>query len=66
MGFILIQDQTAKPNIINDTNYYSNFFQFITNIWCAEKANTYGDDLYSSQSALNNNQNFIINANKYF
>lgn len=65
-AFELIQSQTATPNIINDTNYYSNFFQLITNIWSAEAAVTYGDDLYSSQSALNSNQNLINNQQLYF
>ena len=65
-GLELIQSQTATPGIIQDTNYYSNFFQFITNIWNAEKANTYGDDLYSSQNALNRNQNMMANSDYYF
>lgn len=65
-GFELIQSQTATPNIISDTNYYGSFFQFITNIWCAESAITYGSDIYSSQAALNVNQNLINNQNLYF
>jgi len=65
-AFELIQSQTATPSIINDQNYYSNFFKFITNIWSAEAAVTYGDDLYSSQSALNVNQNMINNESNYF
>lgn len=65
-GFGLIQNQTASPGIIQDQNYYSNFFKFITNIWNAETAVTYGDDLYSSQGALNVNQNMINNTQLYF
>lgn len=65
-GLELIQAQTATPGIIQDTNYQSNFFLFITNIWNAETANTYGDDLYSSQGALNRNQNMINNSDYYF
>lgn len=65
-GFELIQSQTATPGIIQDQNYYSNFFKFITNIWCSESAVTYGDDLYSSQSALNKNQELITNDDLYF
>lgn len=65
-AFGLIQSQTATPNIISDANYYSNFFAFITNIWNSESAIIYGDDIYSSQSALNVNQNMINNANLYF
>lgn len=65
-GLELIQSQTATPGIVQDTNYYSNFFMFITNIWNAEKANTYGDDLYSSQSALDRNLNLMNNSDYYF
>lgn len=65
-SFGLIQSQTATPSIINDNSYYSNFFAFITNIWNSETAVTYGNDLYSSQGALNVNQNMINNANFYF
>lgn len=65
-AFELIQSQTATPTIINDVNYYSNFFKLITNIWNAECAVSYGNDLYSSQSSLNVNQNLINNANLYF
>lgn len=65
-AFELIQSQTATPGIIQDDNYYQNFFKFITNLWSAEAAVTYGDDLYSSQSALNVNQNLINNESMYF
>lgn len=65
-AFGLIQNQTSSPGIIQDQSYYSNFFAFITNIWNSEAAVTYGDDLYSSQGALNINQNMITNASKYF
>ncbi len=65
-AFGLIQSQTATPNIISDTNYYNNFFQFITNLWSAESAVTYGNDLYSSNSALVKNQWLINNANLFY
>jgi len=65
-GLELIQSQTATPTIIQDSNYYSNFFQFITNIFCAETANTYGNDLYSSQASLNRNQYLINNSDLFF
>lgn len=65
-AFELIQSQTATPSIVNDTNYYSNFFTFITNLWNSETAVTIGDDLYSSQSALDKNQYMIDNSNYYF
>lgn len=65
-AFGLIQSQTATPTIISDVSYYSKFFEFITNLWSAESAVTYGSDLYSSASALNKNQFLITNANDYF
>ncbi len=65
-AFGLIQNQTANPTIISDTNYYGNFFRFITNIWNSESAVVYGNDLYSSQAALNVNQNMINNSQLYF
>ncbi len=65
-AYELIQSQTATPGIIQDQNYYSNFFKFITNIWASEAAVTYGDDIYSSQSLLNVNQNMIQNQNEFF
>lgn len=65
-AFGLIQTQTGNPRIIQDQNYYSNFFAFITNIWNSEAAVTYGDDLYSSQGALDVNQEMITNSSKYF
>jgi len=65
-GLELIQSQTATPTIIQDSNYYNNFFQLITNIFNSETANTYGNDLYSSQASLNRNQNLINNSDYFF
>lgn len=65
-AFGLLQSQSATPTIISDTNYYSNFFAFITNIWNSENAVTVGSDVYSSQSSLDVNLNMINNATKYF
>jgi len=65
-GLELIQSQTATPTIIQDSNYYNNFFQFITNIFNSETANTYGNDLYSSQASLNRNQYLINNSDIFF
>lgn len=65
-GLELLQSQTATPNIVQDSNYYSNYFQFLTNIWNAESAAIYGEDLYSSQSALLRNQNLQNNSDFYF
>lgn len=65
-AFGLIQSQTATPGIIQDVSYYSKFFEFITNLWSAESAVTYGNDLYSSAGALNKNQYLITNANLFY
>lgn len=62
----LIAGQTAQPDIIQDQNYYSNFFMFITNIFNAETANTYGSDIYSSQQALSKNAFLMSNQSKFF
>jgi hypothetical protein len=64
--FGLIQTQTSSPTIISDTNYFSNYLQMIVNLFSAETAVTDMTDIYSSQSALNRNQNFINNQNLYF
>jgi len=65
-AFELLQSQTATPTIISDTNYYSNFFMFLTNLFNSENAITMASDIYSSQSALNKNQNLINQQNLYF
>lgn len=64
--FGLIQTLTSKPNTISDTNYFSNYLQLIVNLFSAETAVTDMSDIYSSQSALLRNQNFINNENIYF
>lgn len=65
-AFELLQSQTATPTIVSDTSYYSNFFMFLTNLWNSENAITMASDIYSSQSALNKNQNLINYQNLYF
>lgn len=62
----LLSNQTGNPGIIQDTSYYSNFFSFIVNLWNAEEAISKGDDVYSSQGALDRNQNLINNDAFYF
>lgn len=62
----MFSNQTSTPGIIQDTNYSSNVFAFITNIWNSENAVIKGDDQYSSQGALNVNQNYITNVSLYF
>jgi len=64
-GLELIQAQTATPKIIQDSSYYNKFFQFISNIWASESCIIYGDDVYSSQQQLDNN-NYIINNRQFF
>lgn len=65
-AYDLIGNQTSSPGIIQDTNYYSNFSQFIVNLFCAEIAVSTGDDLYSSQGALNRNYQMEQDENLYF
>ncbi len=65
-AFQLIQTQTSKPTIISDQNYYSNYLNFIVNIFSAESACTLMGDIYSSQSSLNRNQYLISNQNLFF
>lgn len=65
-GLELLQSQTATPSIVQDTNYYSNYFMFITNIWNAETAATYGSDIYSSQAALLRNLYLQNNSDNLF
>ncbi len=65
-AFELLQSQTATPTIVSDTNYYNNFFMFLTNLWNSENSVTVGSDLYSSQSSLDKNYNLITNQNLYF
>ena len=62
----ILQSQTATPGIVQDTSYYSNYFMFLTNIFNAETAATYGEDVFSSQSALLRNQNLQNNSDKFF
>lgn len=65
-AFGLLQDQTASPSIVQDANYYGNFFMFLTNLWNSENAVTVGNDIYSSQSALNKNLFLIQNEGDFF
>lgn len=61
-----LADQTGSPGVLQDTRYYDSFLQFITNLWNAESAISVGGDIYSSQGALNRNQNMINNESMYF
>lgn len=65
-AYDLIGDQTADPSTIQDTNYYSNFSQFIVNLFCSEQAVAAGSDIYSSQEFMNMNLFMEQNQNDYF
>ncbi len=65
-AFELWQSQTATPTIIQDKNYYSNFFIFLTNLWNAENCVSVGNDIYSANAALAKNEYMIDNQSKFF
>lgn len=65
-SYDLIGDQTAAPGTIQDTNYYSNFSQFIVNLFCSEQAVETGSDIYSSQEFMNMNLFMQQNENDFF
>lgn len=62
----LTQNQTSSPNIVNDTNYYNNKMILRCSIDEANNAAVYGNDILSSQSALDRAQELIDNQYKYF
>jgi hypothetical protein len=64
-AYNLIGSQTSRPGVVQDSNYYSNFSQFIVNLFCAETAATY-EDLYSSQQAFERNYVMEQNENHFF
>lgn len=64
--FGLLQTQTSKPNIIDDSNYYNNTLAMIVNLFQGENAIEKMDDLYSSQAAFNRNTFLINNQNLFF
>lgn len=57
---------TSAPKTIQDAFFYGNSIQFIVNLWNAENAIEQGGDIFSSQNALNLNQNLINNSSNYF
>jgi hypothetical protein len=65
-GLQLLQGQTSNPGIVQDTNYYSNLCQYVTNIWLEENAIRWGGDIYSSQGAMSRNYLMETNENSYF
>lgn len=62
----ILASQTSSPGVLQDTNYYNSFMQFIVNLFNAETAITDADDTYSSQQALNRNQLMMNNESFYF
>jgi hypothetical protein len=62
----ILAAQTSSPGVLQDVPYYQSFLQLVVNIFNAESAITYGDDIYSAQGALNRNQVFINNESYYF
>lgn len=62
----VLQAQTSSPIVLQDNNYYQNSIQFIVNLFNSENAITIGDDIYSAQGALNQNQQMINNEAFYF
>lgn len=65
-AYDLIGNQTASPGIVQDANYYSNFSQFIVNLFNEENAVRTGSDIYSSQEFMNMNLFMQQNSNDYF
>lgn len=64
--FSQLSTQTSSPARTDTQGYWPNSFQMVTNLFQAESAVTYMDDLYSSAGALARNLNFINNENIYF
>ena len=62
----ILQGNTSSPSQVQDTNFYSNLMQFIVNLFNEENAITYGDDIYSSQNAMNQNNFMIVNEGDFF
>lgn len=64
--YSLTQYQTANPNIINDTKFYTNKLKLRTCIDEANQAISVGSDIQSSQAALNRAKFFIDNPTIFF
>jgi hypothetical protein len=61
----LVQDISARPYILNDTNYYSNLEKGYTELDNANIAQTYSDQ-YSCQSALDRVYQLLSHQSLYF
>lgn len=62
----LISGQQARPNLINDTNYYLNRIQLRVAINDAINAITQMSDITNSQQACNRGMYFVDNQNSLF
>lgn len=64
--FYLFQQQSLMPGIVQDANYYNNLCQFWANVRGAITAVETGDDIASSQNALNRETLMQNNQTSYF
>lgn len=62
----LLQQQALKPNIVQDTNYYSNLAQYYINIIGGIAMVEDADDLAGSQNCINKATYMMQNQSKYF
>lgn len=61
-----LSNLTSQPKTIQDSFFYGNSIAFIVNLWNSENAIDPGEDIYSSQNALNLNQEMMNNESMYF
>ncbi|HXU25765.1 MAG TPA: hypothetical protein VN698_00930 [Bacteroidia bacterium] len=64
--FGLLGSQTSKPIVVDDIGYWPNSWYMCTNLFQAEQAIVKMNDTYSSQGALDRNQDLIDNQSKFF
>lgn len=64
--YYLIQQQALTPNILSDTNYFSNMATYWMNITGAIQAVEIGADISASQACLDRATNMLNNQNLYF
>ena len=64
--YYLVQMQGDTPNIVQDTNYFSNLATFWANLRGALNAVEISDDISASQNSLNRCTEMEANESKYF
>lgn len=64
--YTLTQQQTVQPNLIQDNNYFTNKAILWTYINSAINATAIGNDITTSQLALDAAEEMISNESKYF